>query len=746
MVNKSFNRAFALPEGGIIGRTDAALDPQLADTWRANDEAALKGLVEMEEWNELADGRHVYETAKFPLLDASGRLYAVCGVSLDVTDRRRAAARVVERDAALAANAAKSTFLATMSHEIRTPMNAVIGMTDLLLNTELDARQRECVETVRTSGDSLLALINDVLDFSKIESGDLELEQIPFDIGAEAETTLDLVLSAAGRKGLELVCDVSRAPAAQVLGDVHRVRQIFANLLSNAVKFTERGEILLTVACEPAGENRVRVLASVADTGRGIPPDTVSRLFRSFDQTDASTARLYGGTGLGLAISRRLAEAMGGELRLDITSPEGSTFLLDVTLELAAPTSAAAEKSSEGEPSLSGRSALLVDDNATNLRILDYQLGILGLTCTSFTSPRAALEQVSAGLSYDLAVLDMHMPEMDGVTLGAALRDLPAATDAPLVLLTSLDTKPSGLDRSFSAFLTKPAKRATLHETVLRVMLGADEEIDAAPREPDEAPRALRILLAEDNVVNQRVAKLMLDQLGHEVDIVVNGYEAVAAVTSRPYDVVLMDVQMPEVDGLEATRRIRCRLPRDQVPYLVAMTANARPEDREECIGAGMHDYLSKPVRITELEEVLAKVGGVRARALTVSAAPPVDDQVVTDMMVELGDATGEMATELIDQYLAEGTNHLALLRDVLASGNHQVIRSLSHTWRSTSALVGATQLAALLQELESAAVDLSPTCPARAAEVEQEYAQVRRALLERTADLRAAHDPSPTA
>ena len=732
LTNASFDRAFGLPPGAMLGHSDMDLDPELGLLWQANDDQAREGLIEMEEFNDRPDGRHLFESAKFPLRDSGGTLYATCGVSLDVTETRKAAQQTVERDAALAANAAKSAFLATMSHEIRTPMNAVIGMTDLLLGSDLDGRQRECVETVRSSGDALLALINDVLDFSKIEAGDLELEHIPFDVGAEAEASLDLVLSTATRKGLELVCDVSGASATRVLGDVHRVRQIFANLLSNAVKFTERGEILLTVTTEAVGDTQARVLASVSDTGRGITPAAEDRLFRRFDQVDASTARVHGGSGLGLVISRRLAEAMGGELRLSSTSPQGSTFVLDVTLEVAPPSADLDEQPVPGDLPLSGRTALLVDDNQNNLRILEYQLGILGLQCTAFASPVAALEAVAGGLRYDVAVLDMHMPQMDGVTLAAALHDLPDTDDAPLVLLTSLGWRPSGLDRSFSAFLTKPAKRAVLHETVIRVLTG--DRTAAEPSAPDAVPGqpVLSVLLAEDNLVNQRVAKLMLDLLGHQVDTVADGYEAVTAATAHPYDVVLMDVQMPEVDGLEATRRIRSRLPRDQVPYIVAMTAHAAPEDRQACIDAGMHDYLSKPVRLDELKAVLSKARVEPSAGAGAETGTAVDDRVLSMMLEQLGDHDGELQAELIHQYLVEAASHMALLRDLLPTGDYAVAKSVSHTWRSTSALLGATRLAALLRALEVGVTDESIDCPALIAQVEREHGLVKQALMAR--------------
>jgi CheY-like chemotaxis protein len=333
-----------------------------------------------------------------------------------------------------------------------------------------------------------------------------------------------------------------------------------------------------------------------------------------------------------------------------------------------------------------------------------------------------------------VAVLDMHMPQMDGVTLGAALRNLPGAGHPPLVLLTSLGWRPSGLDRSFSAVLTKPAKRAVLHETVIRVLSGEQAAEERPEPEAAGTEASLRVLLAEDNLVNQRVAKLMLDLLGHQVTTVSDGFAAVTAATSQEYDIILMDVQMPDVDGLEATRRIRSRLPRDQVPYIVAMTANAMPEDRQACIDAGMHDYLSKPVRLNELKAVLEKSGVELPADSDAGDALAVDEQVLTTMMEQLGDTDGQMQSELILQYLAEACSHMALLRDVVPTGNYAVAKSVSHTWRSTSALLGAVRLAALLRVLETGAASQSAECPALIAQVEKEHGLVKQALTARLA------------
>jgi len=619
-VSKSMVELFEVEkEADIIGKTDFDFfakehaQPAFDDEQRIMQ--TMQPIVGIEEKEVLPDGRVGWaSTTKLPLLDKAGELIGTFGVSRNITVAKNMAIELdLQYKKAQEATQAKSAFLANMSHEIRTPLNAVIGLSALLLDSDLNAEQRDFLETINVSGETLLTIINDILDISKVEAGLVDLEQESFSLHQCVESALDLVATSAVEKNLELAYSIENDTPVNVLGDVTRVRQILLNLLSNAVKFTQKGEVLVSVSAQRLKSDKFKIHFVVTDTGIGITEEQLNKIFEPFQQADASITRKYGGTGLGLSISRKLAECMGGGLWAESKLGKGSSFHLDIIVE-----GGMQEKLvylQKNVPTLKGRQVLIVDDNHTNLHILESQLKRWGMDVISTTSATEAVDWFASKEPFHLAIFDMQMPEMSGVDLAKTIREKHQAT-LPMILLTSVDCFNSDDKVLFDALVSKPLKPTHLYKTLLNVF-SQDEKNEQTSdlqtgRDTEHLTvgqmHPLRILLAEDNIVNQKVALSMLQKLGYEANVVTDGKQVLSEISLNTYDVIIMDVQMPEMDGLEATTNVCKQWSVEDRPKIIGVSAYALPEDKEAAQVAGMDDYITKPIDIEKLRKALLRV------------------------------------------------------------------------------------------------------------------------------------------
>ena len=705
MISRALARDFGLenPEDAA-GKTDAdffsAEHARLAllDEKEILDSGqAIIGKTEKETWNDGSEGWVL--TTKMPMRSPEGTIIGIVGVSKDITSLKEAEEELANaRDDALESARFKSEFLANTSHEIRTPMNAIIGMTDLLLDSPLNEQQRDFLTTIRESSDALLSIINDILDFSKIEARKLKIDKDPFDLREVVESTVDLLAERAQNKGLNLVCLIYEDVWTKVIGDSGRLRQILTNIIANAIKFTQQGEVIVKVKMARENLSNLDIVFEIKDTGVGIPEEAQARLFQPFTQADGSLTRRYGGTGLGLTISKQLSEMMGGKIRFQSKLGQGSIFWIDLTFQKEV----CGEDLTSEDELLTGLSVLIAGDDETNRQILNHQLRSRRVKTAEADSSETAIDmlykQASTNSPFQVVILDFETQGSDGISMANMIKDDLLFSDVKIILLNSMGKSVSSDKHEGSGIdlcLMKPVKQSRLLESITRIIIGQNVE-DSSKLIPVE-DKSLRILVAEDNIVNKKVILLQLKKLGYNADSVANGLDAVERVRKKPYDVVLMDCHMPEMNGYEATIAIRQIAGRVQLIRIIAVTANADPEERRKCLEAGMDDYLIKPINLEKLRESLGKIANAVGAAE--GSVGDSDLEAIVEGLKSFGDA--KVIMELIDLFLEDAPKKILLATQAIKNEDHNSIVEAVHSLKGSARNLRAESLAQACELLE---------------------------------------------